>query len=300
MTRHARNNTASACYTYHERQRDTQNSGYGTIKERLAKDSVGDFDACCLTLQPCRYPVVTPEGFLFDKEAVLEYIIHKKAEIARKLKQYEKDKKKHEMEMAELAEAEEQTKAEKFSNMERGLINPSTLNGSSTSNDISKPGPSSEKSVSNMAKGLEKKLPSFWIPSLTPKDESKDPLKAPDTTIRCPMSGKPLKAKDLIPVNFTPVDPSLTREQLIAKQERYLCPVTRDILNNSVPCAVLKTSGNVVTLDCIERIIRKDMIDPTNGKPLKEKDIIILQRGGTGFASTNKLESKIKKPVMQV
>lgn len=59
MTRHGKNNTASACYTYHERQRDTKKSGYGTIKERLAKDSIKDFDACCLTLQQCRYPVVT-------------------------------------------------------------------------------------------------------------------------------------------------------------------------------------------------------------------------------------------------
>ncbi|XP_053213750.1 nitric oxide synthase-interacting protein homolog isoform X2 [Panonychus citri] len=263
MTRHARNNTASACYTYHERQRDTANSGYGTIRERLAKDSIGDFDACCLTLQPCRNPVVTPNGYLFDKEAILEYIIHKKAENARKLKQYEKERKRQEMEMAELADAEEQTKAEKFINMERGLINP---NKSNPKRDLNQPGTSEEKSVSNMAAGLEKKLPSFWIPSLTPKDE---------------------------------VDPNLTREQLITKQERYLCPVTRDVLGNSVPCAVLRTSGSVVTMDCIVKIIRKDMIDPTNGKPLKDKDIIPLQRGGTGYSSTNNLESKIQKPVMQ-
>ncbi|XP_053213749.1 nitric oxide synthase-interacting protein homolog isoform X1 [Panonychus citri] len=296
MTRHARNNTASACYTYHERQRDTANSGYGTIRERLAKDSIGDFDACCLTLQPCRNPVVTPNGYLFDKEAILEYIIHKKAENARKLKQYEKERKRQEMEMAELADAEEQTKAEKFINMERGLINP---NKSNPKRDLNQPGTSEEKSVSNMAAGLEKKLPSFWIPSLTPKDEGKESVKPPDTTITCPMSGKPLKAKDLIPVKFIPVDPNLTREQLITKQERYLCPVTRDVLGNSVPCAVLRTSGSVVTMDCIVKIIRKDMIDPTNGKPLKDKDIIPLQRGGTGYSSTNNLESKIQKPVMQ-
>lgn len=59
MTRHARNNTASAVYSYHERQRDTKSSGYGTQKARLAKDSVKDFDACNLTLQPCRNPIVT-------------------------------------------------------------------------------------------------------------------------------------------------------------------------------------------------------------------------------------------------
>lgn len=59
MTRHGRNNTASACYTYHERQRDAKASGYGTLKARLGKESVKDFDACCLTLQPCRNPVIT-------------------------------------------------------------------------------------------------------------------------------------------------------------------------------------------------------------------------------------------------
>lgn len=40
------------------------------------------------------------------------------------------------------------------------------------------------------------------------------------------------------------------------------------------------------------------MIDPINGKPLKEKDIIPMQRGGTGYASANKLEAKIHKPVL--
>lgn len=59
MTRHGKNNTASSVYTYHERQRDTKNSGYGTQKERLGKDSVKDFNACNLTLQACRLPVIT-------------------------------------------------------------------------------------------------------------------------------------------------------------------------------------------------------------------------------------------------
>ncbi len=35
---------------------------------------------------------VRPDGYLYDKEAILEYIIHQKREIARKLKEYEKQK----------------------------------------------------------------------------------------------------------------------------------------------------------------------------------------------------------------
>lgn len=36
-------------------------------------------------------------------------------------------------------------------------------------------------------------------------------------------------------------------------------------------------------MDCVDKIIRKDMIDPINGKSLMDTDIIELQRGGTGF-----------------
>ena len=50
------------------------------------------YDCCSLTLQPCRTPLVSPAGWLFDKEALLKYIIEKKQEYARKLKEYERQK----------------------------------------------------------------------------------------------------------------------------------------------------------------------------------------------------------------
>ena len=33
-----------------------------------------------------------------------------------------------------------------------------------------------------------------------------------------------------------------------------------------------------MTLECFEKVIKKDMIDPTNGKQLTAKDVIPLQR----------------------
>lgn len=289
MTRHAKNCTAGAVYTYHEKQKDTKTCGYGTQNDRIGKDSVKDFDCCCLTLQPCRDPVVTPHGYLYDKEAILEYILHKKKEAAKQLKEYERQKRKDEEELAELAKAEQASKAEAFLKEEKNIGS----NGVALQNGAS----TSKQSISNMSDGREKKLPSFWIPSLTP-EAKKCELKKPDTTVYCPMSGKPLKMKDLIPVKFTLIQDS-DEKSLIARQARYKCAVTHDTLGNSVPSAVLKTSGNVVTMECIEKIILKEMTDPTNGKTLTERDIILLQRGGTGYASTNEaLKAKIKKPVM--
>lgn len=40
MTRHGKNATASCVYSYHEKQKDARESGYGSEKVRLGKDSV--------------------------------------------------------------------------------------------------------------------------------------------------------------------------------------------------------------------------------------------------------------------
>ncbi|KAL4224787.1 hypothetical protein ACF0H5_015484 [Mactra antiquata] len=210
MTRHSRNCTAGTVYTYHEKQKDQSQSGYGSKQLRLGKDSVKEFDCCCLTLQPCRNPVVTKDGYLYDKEAIISYILQKKKEIARKLKEYEKQKQKAQAEADEIKKLEEEANIKKFSSR--------TLEVPSMKTDL--PGTSSGKSVSNMTGGKDKKLPSFWIPNLTPHAGPKQEEK-PDEKIRCPMSGKPIKLKDLIDVNFTDIKDRDSKTSLINKQ--WLC-----------------------------------------------------------------------------
>ncbi|XP_069461270.1 nitric oxide synthase-interacting protein [Ambystoma mexicanum] len=291
MTRHGKNCTAGAVYTYHEKKKDTAASGYGTQTVRLSKDAVKDFDCCCLSLQPCKDPMVTPDGYIFEKEAILEYILHQKKETARQMKAYEKQKTQKKAEVLELQKAAKESKVKGFLEKETSIIsrplNP-FMGGAqpSTSNKLSR-------------EEQDKQLPSFWIPSLTPEAKAAI-VKKPDKTVYCPMSGRPLKMKDLIPVKFTPVDETLDRVGLINRQDRYICAVTRDMLGNSVPCAVLRPSGAVVTLECVEKLIKKDMQDPITGESLTERDIIVIQRGGTGFAGSGvQLQAKESRPVMQ-
>lgn len=40
MTRHSRNATAGPTYTYHEKNKDSQQSGYGSKEQRLSKDAI--------------------------------------------------------------------------------------------------------------------------------------------------------------------------------------------------------------------------------------------------------------------
>ena len=104
--------------------------------------------------------------------------------------------------------------------------------------------------------------------------------------------------KELYPVKFTSINDD--SKSGVSKAARYICPVTHDLLGNSVPCAVLKPSGDVVTMDCVEKIIKKDWICPLTGKNLKKDDIIPLKRGGTGYSGAGvDLTAKSYRPSMQ-
>lgn len=297
MTRHSKNATAGPTYTYHEKTKDSKQSGYGTKDVRLSKDAIKDFDCCSLSLQPCINPVITPEGWIYEKEAILEYILHKKVENAKLLKKYQKQKEEHDKDMKDLADVESKERLEKFLKAEGKLVSASSSKDLATT---SKNANNKTESVSNMTGDQGKKLPSFWIPSLSPASNTKGPLKKPDTTIYCPMSGKPIGMKDLIDVKFKFMDENEDKSKLISKVERYVCPVSNDILGNAIQSVVLKTSGAVVTAEVAEKVIKKDMVDPINGKKMTEKDFIYIQRGGTGYAASGvSLTSKKVGPAMQ-
>lgn len=129
---------------------------------------------------------------------------------------------------------QEQTANEELKKLQNFLKDEKTIvsNGLSTTDRVS---------VSNMKNGKDKVLPSFWIPSKTP-EATETSLQKPDKTIYCPVSGNPLKVKDLIPIKFTQVKDPDDKRSLIVKQARYMCSITHDILGNNVPCAAIKTT----------------------------------------------------------
>merc|ERR1712098_38005 len=115
----------------------------------------------------------------------------------------------------------------------------------------------------------------------------KTKLVKPDKTIYCPMSRQPIRVKDLVDMHWTEVRDPDAKKNIISREERYQCAVTGDTLYDCTPCAVLRPTGDVVTKECVEKIIRKDMRHPLTGQALKEKDIIPIQRGATGFSAAN-------------
>ena len=45
-----------------------------------------------------------------------------------------------------------------------------------------------------------------------------------------------------------------------------MCAVTFDALTNGSTCVVLRPSGAVITMDCYERLVKTEMVDPTTGR----------------------------------
>ncbi len=237
--------------------------------------------------------MITPDGWIYEKEAILEYILHKKMENAKLLKKFAQQKDQKDKDLNELAEIEQKEKLEKFLKTEGKLV------PSSTTSDKNEKTAASTSSVSNMKGEKGKQLPSFWIPSLVPESKTAAPMKKPNTTIYCPFSNKPISMKDLIDVKFKLINDKEDKRALIVKQDRYVCAVSNDVLGNNVPCVVLKTSGAVVTQEVVDKIIKKDMCDPINGKKMCDSDFIPIQRGGTGFAGSGvQLQAKKVGPAI--
>ncbi|KAL5250172.1 hypothetical protein ACHWQZ_G016035 [Mnemiopsis leidyi] len=259
MTRHGKNATACAVYSYHERQKDTAEGEYGTQSAKIGRDSARNFDCCCLTLQPCTDPVVTPDGYLFEREAILTNLLKQKRKIAKQEKAYAKQCK------------------EKSAKSVKDLDTEKFLNEQSTSSAI-------KVNESVTAADNSRKLNNFWVNNLQ-GHASKEEIKKPDTKTYCPITSKPLRLKDLTTVNFTEMPPDeKAGTSLHCRESRYMCAVTKDALSNAVSCVVLKPTGNVITLDCYDRLVKTEMVEPLSGEKLKERDIIMLKRGSTGYA----------------
>jgi nitric oxide synthase-interacting protein len=241
--------------------------GFGTAVERLGKDSVKDFDACALCLQPVEDPVVTPSGVLYERQAILENLLQQKKEYAAKLALYEA--KLADRKTAADASARDASAAavEDFHRQNNG--------GGGTS---------LRAAAATAASQAEAPMKAFWLPSLAPK--AGEALEKPSGETRCPATGGKLRLKDLVAVHFTPAPES-------EGDGRYMCPLCKETLTNVTRVVVLQPGGDCTCEACYTRFVAQD--GAYDGRPVK--GVIRLERGGTGFAATSTVEAKTYAPL---
>lgn len=273
-----------------------KNEGWGTQKQKLDSSSMRDFDCCCLGLQPCIEPLITPQGFIFDKEAIYEYILHHKKEKDRQMKLWEEDQRRLKEETAIQDEKRQKDAVNTFVQSNQGLHRIHSDDQLEKTESFAKStivvgGTQADDGRVHSTDG------SFWIPQFTPQAKKRD-VDKPSTDIPCPMTGKPLRLKQLYKVNFKKAESDKYNnkaDHIKKSNERYVCSISGSSLTNNSKCFFLKTSGTVVLGAVVKNILKKDMIDPCVNKPLKDKDIIEIQREGTGYAGGGgKLEAVVK------
>lgn len=291
MSRHSKHSNDRSFYTHAERKQ----AGYAfTSKEILGSDCFLPFGYCGLSLKAPKNAVCTPDGHIFDREFILEFLLNQKLELQAKQKAYEEQERKKARKEASEKRVEDNREVEDFQRGEQSIL----------SNDHRHKRALDLKVKEEQVEGApEKKLrkgemlnvdkadlraKSFWTKEFTPNAAPMQ-LQKVDTITRCPMSGKKLRAKDLIPIKFEVVDQKLYEAG--GGKGVFCCALSKHSITHQ-QAVLLKPSGQVILESVYKDIVQKEMKCPISGKPLKESDILKLQMGGTGFSAHNEIEAK--------
>ncbi|XP_047945079.1 E3 ubiquitin-protein ligase CSU1-like isoform X2 [Salvia hispanica] len=242
--RHSKNNNDLAFFTYDEKRK----LGYGTQNERLGRDSIKPFDTCSLCLKPFIEPMSCGKGHVFCKECILECLLAQKKDIHRKSAAHaaqQKQEKEDEEEKLMLQKARE---LDAFDQQNHGAI-PQYNDKNYNSDKNGFHGANSVKTTSYEEEAL-RTMKAFWLPSATPEAPNK--VHAPSTDTKCPEGN-----------------------------EKLSCKVT---LTNTLSLVALSSCGHVFCKKCADQFVAVDKVCLACDKPCKERHLVNLAKGGTGFA----------------
>lgn len=121
-----------------------------------------------------------------------------------------------------------------------------------------------------------------WIVQFTPSFEgeveiSEPPPKRPPS----PFSGRPLRAKDLVPVTLTKEAPG---------SDKYICPVTRKTITNQK--LVLLPTGTLMLESAAQELAYPTLTCPLVGARFHREEVIEIAASTSAFAATGDVVAK--------
>merc|ERR1719215_343622 len=119
MPRHSKHSNDRSYFTHKERQ----DAGFaGTRKQVMGTDCFLPFGYCALSLKAPKDPVVTPAGYIYERECILESLLKQKLEKQAEAKKYEaQEQRKARQATSEQQELELQ-ELEEFRRADQGLL----------------------------------------------------------------------------------------------------------------------------------------------------------------------------------
>ncbi|MGK3744082.1 MAG: nitric oxide synthase-interacting protein [Bacillariaceae sp.] len=279
MTRKSKQRGGHNPLTYTE-QKQYNKDAYGTTSKRLGKESQYAFANCCLSLHPALdHPVATPSGYIYERPAMLEYLLTKTQELKKEQQEYEQWKDQKQATQDNDNEKKRKNQVVEFENTQKVA--------SAKKQKIQEP---------NVLKRS-----SFWLADMQPAnndyvDDDGNALKKPPPPKRpsSPNSQKPLRRKDLIEL-------VLKRNKMTnGKDNHVLCAISEKQISTQQAVALI-TKGDFPAQVVLEKVFndlgKNERICPVTGRKIKQ--ILKLQKGGSSFASIDqKIEAKLYRPTM--
>ncbi len=186
---------------------------------------------------------MTPDGVLYEKEAILDCLLSQKQDYARKLALYEAQLADERRTADAAGRAAEEARLEQFHRMNHGGgALPSAGGGAGGGGGGASGGAggasAGASSVAATAFQAEQArgMKAFWMPGQTP--EAASLLAKPSSDTLCPSTGKKLRMKDLTPVRFTRIPGDEPESGF-----RYMCPTCKEAraCGRSVCCCAALT-----------------------------------------------------------
>ncbi|KAL6197526.1 hypothetical protein ACLB2K_033134 [Fragaria x ananassa] len=281
--RHSKNNNDLAFFTYDEKRK----LGYGTQRERLGRDSIKPFDACCLCLKPFIDPMSCQKGHVFCKECILECLLSQKKGIHRKQVAHNSQQKQEKEDEEERLRQQKARELESFDQQNHGAV-PHYNDRNQDQDKGGFHGANSVKVTSYEEEAL-RTMKAFWLPSATPEAPVK--VAAPPECTTCPEGSEKLKLKSLFPVHFT--EDINDEKKSTPLDKTYICPSCKVTLTNTLSLVALSSCGHVFCKKCADKFIPVDKVCLVCNKGCKERTMVNLKKGGTGFAGhDDDLEAK--------
>lgn len=299
MPRHSKNRTDRGFFTYQERVE----SGFTqSASTRLLSENHLPFGFCALSLQPCRDPVASPYGHIFDREFIVSYLGEQKRALLNERATASSKELEKIAEKRTKAASEKERELAAFEELERGKA---VLDGvkrqrkefMGIDRDEAQKGNfwldgrggkdfTGTRRISNEENGASLNR------STTATAVSSSTMFTSSVSTRCPFTKKKLKLKDLIPVNFEVADADMVESG--GGRGMYCCAVTKKPITHQ-KVVLLRPSGQVVLESCLKDCVYPTMTCPVSGKALEgsgkeSKDIIELVQSGTGFSAHNDVE----------
>eukprot|EP00904_Undaria_pinnatifida_P013601 jgi/Undpi1/9371/HiC_scaffold_26.g11829.m1 len=265
--------------------------------------------------------MATPSGHVYCKECIVEFLLTKTQELKRQKEAFEEQEKNKVTEEVTADEGRRVEAESSFVSTQLVIVKPQAQRETDKSvegngkgkgkkrgreeKSTGQAGPSKdgndaalEMELTRRAVLMTKKerveqlrTTSWWLPQFQP-ERVEDKIVQPPKRPGSPMSGEPLRPKDLIPIIFT-LDSEKAKTAHISggdgNRGSIICPVTRKGII-SQKAILIKKSGHVILEDAVKQFALPTMTCPVTGAKFKTKDLVALVSGGTSFTASGQVE----------